>query len=190
MEEIVTLEKKWKNWHYHNTAFLILSLVIFFFFADTPYIKSLITWLGNFGYIGAFIAGIMFASVFTIAPATVVLFYLAGSLNPIGIAVVAGLGCMVGDYLILKFLKDRIFGELEPVFLNHGGKPVRKLFKTPYFSWVVPIIGAIIIMSPFPDEVGIGMLGLTKIKTWKLMGLLLLLDIIGVFLIVAAARYF
>lgn len=190
MEEITTITYKWKHWHYKNTGLLILSIVIFFFLADTPFVKNAISFIGNFGYIGAFFVGIMFVSIFTVAPAAVVLFYLADTLNPLGIAIAAGTGGVVGDYLIFRFLKDRIFKELRPVFLNHGGKPIKKLFKTPYFAWAVPIIGAIIIMSPFPDEVGIGLMGISKMKTWQLMGLLYLLDVTGVFLVVIAARSF
>jgi hypothetical protein len=58
----------------------------------------------------------------------------------------------LGDYLILKYLKDRVFAELEPFFLDHGGKPLRKLFKTPYFAWTLPFIGAIIIISPLQQQ--------------------------------------
>lgn len=194
MEEIAEinkdLNKKWQHWHFKNTSLLILSLVIFFLIADTPYIRNFVEFIGSFGYIGAFLVGIMFVSVFTIAPASVVLFYLAKTLDPIGVALAAGTGGVVGDYLILKYLKDRVFEELKPVFLNHGGRPIRKLFRTPYFVWAVPILGAIFIMSPVPDEVGIGLLGVSKVKAWKLFALLYLLDIAGILLIVVAARSF
>lgn len=184
------INKEWRHWHYKNTALLIVSLIVFFFLADTPFMKNAISFIGNFGYIGAFFVGILFVSVFTIAPASVVLFYLAETLNPFGVAIAAGAGGVVGDYLILKYLKDRVFEELKPVFLNHGGRPLRKLFKTPYFVWAVPILGSILIMSPIPDEVGIGLMGLSKMKTWKLLALLFLLDVAGIFLIVILARSF
>lgn len=189
-KELEVVTAKWEHWHYKNTFLLILSLIIFFLLADTPFVKNVIKYIGNFGYLGAFFAGILFVSVFTIAPASVVLFYLAESLNPLGIALAAGTGGLVGDYLILRYLKDKVFQELEPLFVNHEGKFLKRLFKTPHFAWVVSIMGAIIIMSPFPDEVGIGLMGISKIKTWKLMGLIYLLDIIGVFLIVIAAKSF
>jgi hypothetical protein len=189
-EEILELADKWRHWKFKNTALLLLSLIIFFFFAEHPAIKNAISFIGNFGYLGAFFVGIMFVSIFTVAPAGVVLFYMADTLNPLGVALAAGAGGVVGDFLILKYLKDRVFLELKPVFMNHGGKPLRKLFKTPYFAWAVPILGAILIMSPFPDEVGLGLLGISKIKEWQLLGMLFLLDVAGVFLIVITARSF
>lgn len=194
MDEILDatsdLNKKWRHWHYKNTALLVLSILFFFYLAETPQVRGAIEYIGSFGYIGAFFVGILFVSVFTVAPASVVLFYLAETLNPAGIAIAAGAGSVLGDYLIFRFLKDRIFEELKPFFVDHGGKPLHKLFKTPYFAWSLPLIGAIIIASPLPDEVGLGMLGLTKIKMWQLLGTLFILDAVGIFLIIIAARTF
>lgn len=189
-EEIQELADRWQHWKFKNTAMLIVSLVIFFFLAEHPIVDSSIRFIGAFGYLGAFLVGILFVSIFTVAPAGVVLFHLADTLNPLGIALAAGTGGVVGDYLILKYLKDRVFVEIKPLFMNHGGKPLKKLFKTPYFAWAVPIIGAILIMSPFPDEVGLGLMGMSKIKTWQLLALLYLLDVVGIFFIVIAARSF
>lgn len=192
MEEVAEIithpNKHWKHWHYKNTALLILSLVVFFFLAETPFVQQAIRFIGNFGYIGAFIAGILFVSVFTIAPASVVLFYLAEDLNPLGVAIAGGLGGMVGDFLILKYFKDKVFEELRPFYMEHGGKPIRKLFRTPYFAWALPLIGALLIIAPIPDEVGVGLMGLSKMKTVHFLLLMFLLDVIGVLIVVTAAR--
>lgn len=190
MEEIVDLEKKWGHWHYHNTALLVLSIVVFIILADTPIVLSVISGIGDFGYLGAFLVGILFVSIFTVAPASVILFQLADTLNPLGIALAAGAGGVLGDYLILRYLKDWVFSELTPLFQAHGGKILKKLFKTPYFAWVVPILGATIIASPIPDEVGISLLGLSKIKPWQFLVLTFSLNSIGIFLIIIAARSF
>lgn len=189
-EEIHKLSVEWKNWKFKNTALVIFSLAVFLFFAETPFIKNVIQFIGAFGYIGAFFVGILFVSVFTVGPASIVLFQLADKLNPLGVALAAGTGGMFGDYLILRFLKDKVFEELKPLYMDHGGRPLKKLFKTPYFAWAIPILGAILIMSPLPDEVGLGLMGISKMKTWKLLGLLYLLDVAGIFLIVIAARSF
>src|SRR3990167_2198875 len=109
---------KWKRWHYKNTTLLALSLVAFFFLARTPQVDSLIREAGTLGYVGAFIAGIFFVSTFTVAPAAVVLYHLADSLHPLEIAILAGLGAMVGDYIIYRYLRDKIFIELRPLFIK------------------------------------------------------------------------
>lgn len=190
MDEILRLNKKWRNWQYKNTALLVLSLILFLFFADTPFVQRLIHIIGNFGYIGAFIAGMLFVSIFTVAPASVVLFFIADELNPLLVAVFAGAGAVVGDYFIFKYLKDKVFEEIKPFYMDHGGKPLVKIFKTPYFAWIVPIVGAFIIASPLPDELGLGMLGMTKIKVKDFILLTFLLNTVGIFLVIIASRSF
>lgn len=190
MEELIKLNNRWKDWHYKNTALLILSLIVFFLFAEHPAIRNTIDLIGSFGYVGAFITGILFVSIFTVAPAVVVLYFLADHLNPLLVALFAGMGAVVGDYLIFRFLRDRVFDELTPLFLKNGGNILVKLFKTPYFGWLLPFLGAFIIASPFPDELGIGLLGASKLKNWQFLILSFLLNSVGIFIVVIAARSF
>lgn len=180
----------WENWQYKNTTLLILSLIAFFLLAESPIVKNTASFIGNFGYVGAFIAGTLFVSVFTVAPAGVVLYYLADILNPLGVALFAGGGAVLGDYLIFRFLRDRVFDEIKPLFLKTGGNLLIKLFKTPYFAWFLPVLGAFIIASPFPDEIGVGLLGASRLKSWQFLLLTFLLNTIGIFLIIIAARSF
>lgn len=179
---------KWRRWHYKNTTLLIFSLILFFLLAKTPQVDNFIKQVGTLGYIGAFITGIFFVSTFTVAPAAVVLYHLADTLQPLEIAVLAGLGAMVGDYIIFRFIQDRVFRELRPYFLKHGRPYIRILYKSPYFAWMLPVFGAFIIASPFPDEVGVGLLGLSKIKRWQFFLLSLVLNATGIFFVVSIAR--
>lgn len=180
-------ENKWRHWHYKNTTLLLLSAALFFYLAKTPVADNLIQQAGTLGYIGAFFAGLFFVSTFTAAPAAVVLFHLAERLHPVEIALLAGAGGVVGDYVIFRFMKDKIFAELRYLFLKRG-KPVRALFKSPYFGWLTPIFGAILVASPVPDEVGVSMMGLSKMSTRQFLLIAFLLDVVGIFLIVSAAR--
>lgn len=189
VDQVHGFENKWRHWRYKNTSFLLIGLVIFFYLMETPAVDNLINQAGNLGYIGAFFAGLFFVSTFTAAPAAVVLFHLADRLHPFEIALLAGAGGVVGDYIIFRFMKDKIFTELRYMFLKHGGA-LRVLFKSPYFGWLTPILGAILIASPIPDEVGVSMLGLSKMSTRQFLLIAFLLDVIGVFLIVSAARLF
>lgn len=190
MDEVQTVTSSWKHWHYKNTALLILSLIIFFLFVQHPVVKSAISFIGNFGYIGAIIAGILFVSIFTVAPAAVILFFLADTLNPLLVALFAGMGAVVGDYFIFKFLRDKIFYELKPLFVHLGGSLLLKLFRTPHFAWLLPVFGVLIITSPAPDEIGIGILGASKLKSWQFIFLTFLLHTIGISVVIIAARSF
>ncbi|OGL35719.1 hypothetical protein A3F65_03540 [Candidatus Saccharibacteria bacterium RIFCSPHIGHO2_12_FULL_47_16b] len=187
-DQVHLLEKKWRSWPYKNTTLLILSLVAFFYLIKDPSVDNLIRQAGNLGYLGALIAGLLFVSIFTVAPAAVILFHLADKLNGFEIALLAGLGAMMGDYLIFRFMKDRVFKELGPLFVKYGRRYFKIFYKSPYFGWLLPAVGAFIIASPLPDEAGVSILGLSKIKRWQFFAIALTLNAIGIFLVVSAAR--
>lgn len=178
----------WKNWHYKNTFILVVSLVLFYFLADTDFAGNAIKRIGSFGYFGSFLSGIFFVSIFTVAPASAVLFHLAENHNPAAIAITAGAGAVIGDYYIMRFLKDDIFVEWSDVFNKIKGSFLKKLFLSPFFIWAIPIAGAAVIASPLPDEVGVTMLGLSKIKNWQFFLITFLLNAVGIFLVILLAR--
>ncbi len=186
------LRKKWKNWHYKNTFLLIIALFLFFYFIESPAIQFFILKIGSLGYLGAFLAGLLFVSIFTVAPASAILFDLGNSLlNPILIASAAAIGSTVGDLIILRFLKNRVFEEIAPLFRFRKRSLIRIIFTSPYFSWIIPIFGAAIIAMPvMPDEVGISMMGISKIRTWQFLLVTFALNIIGIFLVIDLAVTF
>lgn len=188
IDEIIV---RYQNWQYKNTFLLILSICLFIYFAKTPVIQEAISFLGGFGFLSAVFAGILFVSAFTVVPATVILFDLASQFNPWLVAILAGVGAVIGDYLIFKFIKNNIFEELRPLFINFGWtKLFAKLFLTPYFAWLLPIAGAAIIASPLPDELGLTILGISKVKMWQFLLITFVLNSIGILIIISAARIF
>jgi len=180
--------EKWKNWRYKNTTWLLVSIFVFFFLATTPFVDSLIKAIGSTGYIGAFLAGMFFVSIFTAAPAGVVLFQIAEHLHPLEVAILAGLGAMTGDYLIFQYMRDKVFEEVSPLFRKVTTHKITKLFYTPYFQWLTPFLGALFIASPGPDEIGIGLLGISHIKRWQFLLVTFFLNVSGILLVVLLAR--
>ncbi|MDE2312068.1 MAG: hypothetical protein KGJ93_03220 [Patescibacteria group bacterium] len=175
-------------WRYKNTILLLVSLAAFFALANSPAVKSAITSVGSLGLFGVVLTGILFVSIFTAAPAAVILFFLAKHHSPVVVALYAGFGAVIGDYLIFRYLKNNIFTELHDIFNKLGGTYFSRLFSTPYFSWALPILGAAIIASPLPDEVGITMMGLSRVKNWQFAIISFTLNTIGIFFILTAAR--
>lgn len=190
MDGVGFIKKEWQHWPYKNTTLLIISLLVFFYFAESDFIQNIIITIGGFGYLGAFMTGIFFVSIFTVVPATTILYNLANILNPWEVAIFAGIGAVLGDYLIFRFLRDKVFDELNKIFNKMGGSVVKKLFYTPYFIWLLPLLGAFVIASPLPDEAGISLLGLSKIKNWQFIVLSFLLNAVGILIVIIAARSF
>ena len=175
-------------WAYRNTLLLLASFVAIFLLMRTEIAHTLLALIGGFGYASAVVIGFFFVSTFTVAPAAIVLFHLAEELNPILLALFAGVGAVMGDVILFRFLKDRVYEELAPLAGKLGGSHLSLLLKTPYFGWFAPVLGAIVIASPFPDELGISLMGLSKINTVQFMALTYVLNVVGILLIVLLAQ--
>lgn len=177
-----------RHWRYPNLTLLIISLVVTFFLLTNGYLDQLTSKLGNLGYLGVFIAGFLFVSTFTIAPAAAILFEFSKSLDPYLVAGIGGAGAAIGDYFAYIFIRDRLFAELNPVLkMFHLYRRV-DILHTKYFAWLAPVVGAAIVASPLPDEIGLSLLGLKKITFGRFIALAFLLNAIGIFLIALAAR--
>lgn len=177
----------WNHYKYKNLTLFFLSLIFALILSKNSAFHAFLISLGQFGYIGAFFAGFLFVSTFTIATGALILLILAEKLSPLEIGLIAGLGAVVGDLTIFKVVKDRLINEIQPIFDHFGGNHLKHVLHTKYFSWTLPVVGAIIIASPFPDEIGISLMGITKMKTYKFILLSYVLNSIGIFLVVSAS---
>ncbi len=180
--------RKDKNHGYKNIIYLLLSLVLAYFVFQNETLHSYLLHLGNLGYLGVFIAGILFVSTFTVATGAIILLVLAESLSPVEIGIVAGLGAVVGDFAIFRFVKDDLAREIRDIYNKlDGGHHLKKVMHTKYFSWTFPVLGAAIIASPLPDEIGVSLMGISKMSTMKFLLISFLLNAIGIFLVVSAS---
>lgn len=175
------------HWRYPNLALLLASLSVTAFLALNGTLFRLVEALGALGYLGVFLAGTLFVSTFTLAPAAVVLFNFAKVIDPAVIAVIGGLGAALGDYIAYRFIRERLFDELSPLLKTlHLYRRVNVLH-TRYFAWLAPVVGAAIIASPLPDELGLSLLGLKKISLPRFLLLAFLLNALGIYVVALAA---
>lgn len=175
-------------WAFHNTLLLFASFVFIAWFSGTPAADTLLAHLERLGYGGAAIAGVFFTSTFTVLPAGIALFTIAHGLDPFYAALAGGAGAVIGDLILYRFLKDQVYAELAPYARKLGGRQLGLLLKTPYFAWFTPVLGALIIASPFPDELGVSLLGLSKIKTWHFLLIVYAANAAGILAIVFLAQ--
>ena len=177
-----------KNGLIRDGAIIILSILVAVILAKTGALESLITSTRELRLIGSFIAGILFVSVFTVAPATVALGEIAQSNSVFVVAILGGLGALAGDWIIFRFIKDKVSEDLTGLLkLAKPGK-LTTLGKTKGLRWLIPLIGALIIASPMPDEIGIAMLGLSKMKNSVFILLSFILNSAGILVIGLVAK--
>lgn len=178
---------KWfRNYRYKGLTLVFISILLTIFLSKYNFLNEFLFNLRNTPFLGSFLAGILYVSASTAALGILMFSDLAKTLSPIEIAIVAGLGGAVADFVLFRFFKGDLISEITPIYNKLGGRHITRLMYHKYFRWSLPIVGAIIIASPFPDELGISLIGVTKIKNYQFFLLSLFLDIGGVFLLVSA----
>ncbi len=166
---------------FQSLFYVIASVIVALVLVRLPAFHAMMTALGSFGYLGAFLGGMTFVSIFTAAPGAAVLMTLRESLNPLLLAVVAGLGGMIGDYLIMSFIKHEAKNEIQSFPKKQGILTVVRCIRHSKYRLLVAIIGAIVVASPLPDEIGLSLMGISRIKGPWFFFITFLLDFFGIY---------
>ena len=149
---------------------------------------SLLVFLGDGVLAASFVAGLFFTSVVTTAPAVIVLGELALEGNVFLVALFGAAGAVIGDYILFAFVRDRVSEDIAHI-MNKGQRgKFRALMRRKTFKWLLPFLGGLIIASPLPDELGLTLLGMTRMKTSRFVPLSYLFNFIGILLIGLATQ--
>lgn len=171
-----------------DLAIVALSVFVAVNLASSGAIERFLANTGNIVFLESFMAGIFFTSIFTVAPATVAIVEIAKSGTPLWeLAIFGGLGAMVGDLLIFRFVRDRISEDIANLIGERKGRWL-KVLKLKSFRWVAALAGGIVIASPLPDEFGLTLIGFAHIKTKHFLPLSFLFNSIGILVIGILAR--
>ena len=171
-----------------DLAVIALSITIAVIMVKTGALKSLLVSTQEMKFIGSFIAGIFFVSIFSAAPATVVLAEIAQSNSVFWVAFFGGIGALVGDLVIFRFIKDRLAEDFYHLIRKTKSERLLTIFKLKLFKWLVPFFGALVVASPLPDELGLMMMGLSNMKTSLFMPISFLLNFLGILAIGLIAK--
>ena len=143
-----------------DLVIILLSVLIAIFLVKTHVLTNILTSTKELELLGSFVAGMFFTSAFTTAPAIVTLGEIAKANSVIQTAFLGATGAVIGDLIIFRFVRDRLSEDLMQL-INHNtsGKRIKAILKIRFFRWFTFLIGGLIIASPFPDVLGIGLLG-------------------------------
>ncbi len=172
-----------------DAAIIALSVLVAVILVETNVIGKILTSARELKLLGSFIAGMFFTSIFTTAPSIVTLGQIAHS-NSIALTAFFGaIGAVLGDLIIFRFVKDRLSEHLMELIKHEGwGKRAKALLRLKYLRWFTFFAGGLIIASPLPDELGISILGLSKIKTLWFIPISFAFNFIGIIIIGLAAK--
>lgn len=89
------------------------------------------------------------------------------------------LGSVIGDTLIFNFIKFRIVENVIKIFKEN--QRISKIIKTrkQFLRLILIFIGSIIIMSPFPDELALLIMGFSRIKNLYFIPISFILNLLG-----------
>ena len=172
-----------KNNIMRDLGIVVLSITIAVILAKTGALAGILTSTQEWRILGALVAGIFFVSIFTAAPAGVVLFEIAGANSIWEVALFGGIGALIGDLLIFRFIKDSLSEDIHWLIRKTKQERLVAIFRFKMFRWLIPFIGALIVASPLPDEVGLAMMGLSKMKTSIFIPISFALNFLGILVI-------
>jgi uncharacterized membrane protein YdjX (TVP38/TMEM64 family) len=196
------------RWKYRNLLYLAVALVVTYMIATTDSFDAVVSELRSLEYLGIAISGMLYAFSVTTLPATAIFYKLGYSFNPLVIAAVGALGCVVSDYLIFRFVKNNLMDELRTLTDEVGSRVffrdslfykifpfsnllMSKEFRVAMFkvsrsnAWrnAMVVLGSAVIMLPIPDEIGIAILGAVDFRTKYFLLMSYCLNFAGIFMI-------
>lgn len=174
---------------FKDLGIIALSVVIAIVLVRTDALVSILTRTEELEFWGSFFAGIFFTSIFTTAPAIVTLGEIAQHYPIVLTAFAGAAGAVVGDLIIFRFVRERFSEHLMEVFGTQGGRRrFTHLLKIRSFRWLTFLVGGLIIASPLPDELGVALLGFSKMKISGFIAIAFIFNFIGIIIIGITAR--
>lgn len=184
------LKTDWERFEYKHTSITIIVMLLTVLLFNTALVTAVLEWFKNVGLLGGFIGGIMSVSMFTTAPAVVLILSLVDHANLWQLIIVASLGSVIGDWLIIKFLEDEVATEIKPLLRKYHILPLIRKFQRSKSRWIVSVIGAIVLALPLPDEFGIALMDISKVKRRHLLAICFILNLVGIAALVGAGSFF
>lgn len=184
----IILEQFMKDFKYKYLSLIGVSLIIAAYLAGNQSFHNFLLQLGSLEYVGALIAGVLFVSTFTVAESIVIISILSTNINPVALGLIGGIGAVVGDLIIFRLVKDHLTEELKLLLPKQEIAYIKSVLKSKYIAWMLPFIGMLIIASPLPDELGVSVLGLSKISETKFIIISFICNAVGILMVAAVAK--
>lgn len=174
---------------YPKLVLLIVTFLLAYFILRGEQLKPIHDFLVASGYLGTFLAGVGYSFGFTAGPATAVLLILSEHQSIPFAGFLGGLGALLGDLLIFRFIRYSFRDETEKLSREKIFVPIRNMISGPIERYVLPAIGFFIIASPLPDEIGVSLLAsATPIQGKMFTVLSYVLNTAGIFAVLLIGR--
>ncbi|MDP3734495.1 MAG: hypothetical protein Q8R37_04660 [Nanoarchaeota archaeon] len=171
-----------------DSALVAISIIIALILAkNNVFVKILVSAQG-LKFIGSFIAGMFFTTVFTTAPAVVTLGEIAQISSLWSTAFFGALGATLVDVIIFRIVRDRFSEHFLELIAQKRKIRLKILAKLKLLKWLTLVIGCVIFASPLPDELAISILGFSHLRSYQFILFSFISKFIGIMIIGIVAR--
>ena len=167
-----------------KTIIFILSLSLAWYLLKSGILDTLVQKILPIMFLAPFLAGMFYTSFLTTPLAIAMFLILAPVMNPILLAVVAGLGAALTDAFLIRLLRDNVNKDIATLTKHFKFYLLKGLLKLLKLDFLIPLLGALIIASPLPDELGLFLLGESKLTNNQIIILTFIFNTAGILLIV------
>ena len=171
-----------------DVFFIALSLTLSIWIVHIGLLNNVVSVISEARLLAAFIGGFFFTSAFTIAPATLVLAALSHTLTRFELSLWGAIGALAGDLTIFFFVTDGFTEDIMEAFKGSKSKKLKHFFKSGAFRLLSPILGALIIASPLPDELGMALMGMSKTRMAIIIPLSFVMNFIAIWIIASVVH--
>lgn len=177
-----------KNNLVRDLGIIALSVFLAVGLVKSGTLESFLTVSRESRIIGSFFGGMFLVSAFTAAPALVAIAEIARANSIWLVALFGGLGALIGDLLIFRFVKDTLANDVLYLIQKTKSRRLFHIFHLRIFGWIIPLLGAVIVASPLPDEIGLAMMGISKLRISIFIPLIFALDFLGILAVALIAK--
>ncbi len=176
--------------HHLKWDFVVVaaSVVVAIILVNIGFVSNLLTLTQGMHLLAAFVSGILFTSLFTIAPASIALVEIGTQANILTISLAGAVGAVFGDMLLYYFIRDTVVEDLKTIVKSSSYRRFVAHFHGGVFRWLSPLIGAVIIASPLPDELGLAMLGFARVRSVFMIPITFTANFLGIWAVISVAN--
>lgn len=165
-----------------KSFFFILSLYIAWYLLKSGVLNDVVSTILPIKFLAEFAAGALYTSFLTTPIALAMLIILAPNNNPILMALIGGVGACLTDLFLVKLVRDE---KKDVNLVSHELhlERINNFLAKWNLQFITPFLGAVIIASPFPDELGLLLIGASKLKYSQVAMITYILNVIAILLI-------
>jgi hypothetical protein len=171
-----------------DLGIVLVGVALAVILVKTGILHELLIRSAGVGLLASFIAGIFLSSSLTIAVAAIAIVDVSYATSPILVALFGSIGAVFGDLFVFLFIRDSVGKDVTGYMKQDKYKKVIKFFHLSSIKWLAIIVGIISIALPIPDEFGLTLLSLSRVKTPYVLLLAFVTTFVEILTIISVSR--